>query len=356
MESTSPLLKKKTIKSVRGWPSLIGYAAIIWSVLYGFLQLYWLLGGDGYPFKHEESIGLFSGMITYLSAQAGGIIFVILCLLGIGIGIDMQRNSKSFLPRWFVIAYAWGLAASLILFVPDMTLIAMMGYAFMLKFAFNWTMFNQIICIIGAILWFFIGVIYLRKTSGACEYCGRTETEKVPFLVRWGSWITIIAAVAPLPYALSRFAWALNIPFGVDKQFFKDFSTINPGHHLTEWVFGSLCIMGGILTLGLIQKWGEIFPHWFPFIGGKRVPILLAVIPASMVSIAVTSAGFVFTFGFLAVTLHLISVDNILVNNIWGTIGPMIFWVPWGVSLGLATIAYYYRRRNKCSKCSRGGA
>jgi len=343
------------IKSVKGWPSWIGYAAILWSVLYGFLQLYWLLGGEGYPFKHEESMGLFEGMITYLSPKAEGITFVALCIMGIGIGIVMQKISKRFLPRWLVLAYVWGLAASLILFVPDMRLIAFMGYAFFLKFYFNWTMFNQIICIIGAILWGFTGVVYQRKIRGACENSGRMENGKVPILVRWGYWITIIAAAAPLPYALTRFAWAIEILIGVDNQFFKDFSRINPVHHLTEWVFGSICIMGGVLTLGLIQKWGEIFPHWFPFIGGKRVPILLAVIPASIISIALTSAGFVFTVGFIAVTLHFVTVDNILLNNIWGTVGPMVFWIPWGVSLGLATIAYYYRRRDKCSKCSNGG-
>ncbi|WP_409275043.1 hypothetical protein V1499_07370 [Neobacillus sp. SCS-31] len=122
---------------------------------------------------------------------------------------------------------------------------------------------------------------------------------------------------------------------------------------LTEWVFGSLCIIGGILTLGLIQKWGEVFPRWFPLIGGKRVPIMLAVIPASIIAIAVTAAGLVFTFGILAIAFHLVPMDDIILSQGWGTMGPMIFWVPWGVALGLAAIAYYYRRRGQCSSCGR---
>ncbi|GHI01169.1 hypothetical protein AM1BK_47110 [Neobacillus kokaensis] len=162
-----------------------------------------------------------------------------------------------------------------------------------------------------------------------------------------------MAAIAPLPYALTRFAWALNIPLGVDAEFLKDFNTINPMAQLTEWVFGVICICGAILTLGLIMKWGEVFPRWFPFIGGKRVPIPLAVIPASIVAIAVTAAGVVFTFSFFAVTFNLLPADGVLLGSISGTVGPMLIWVPWGLMLGLAALAYYYRRRGQCIHCGR---
>ncbi|WP_156178038.1 hypothetical protein [Bacillus sp. SA1-12] len=151
-------------------------------------------------------------------------------------------------------------------------------------------------------------------------------------------------------------AWALGIPLGMDKNLLQDLSSINPMHQIIEWVFGSLCIAGGILTLGLIQKWGERFPLWFPFIGGKRVPVLLAVIPATCVAIAVTSAGFVFTTSFIAVKFQLVPAVGLLASQIWGTVGPMLLWIPWGVALGLAAIAYYYRRRGQCKYCGRGGS
>lgn len=81
---------------------------------------------------------------------------------------------------------------------------------------------------------------------------------------------------------------------------------------------------------------------------------MLAVIPASIVAIAVTAAGFVFTFGILAAVFHLVPIDNILLSQGWGAMGPMIFWMPWGVALGLAAIAYYYRRRGRCTNCGIG--
>ncbi|MCJ8007755.1 hypothetical protein ACFFF5_12205 [Lederbergia wuyishanensis] len=342
-------------KLFKRWPNWIGYIAIIWSVLYGGMHLYWLLGRKGYPFQTERTDDhLFGAMISYLSATTGGILFAILCLLGVCFGFIMQKYRKLPFPRWILIGYSWGFAFSLILFVPDISLIAAMAYAFLFKFALNWQMVNQVICLIGALLWMLSTVAYQRKTRNACEYCGIKENKGTFLLERMGKLFTILAALAPIPYAITRFAWALNIPLGIDSQFLADFSTLNPAARVTEWVFGFLCVGGSILTLGLIQKWGEIFPRWFPVIGGKRVPITLAVIPASIVALAVTAAGFVFTFQFLSLTLHFTTTESIIFEQLWGSVGPMVFWVPWGVFLGLSTIAYYYRRRGICSHCGRG--
>jgi hypothetical protein len=35
-------------------------------------------------------------------------------------------------------------------------------------------------------------------------------------------------------------------------------------------------------------------------------------------------------------------------------LAPELLWPVWGVALGAATLAYYYRRRNKCKHCERG--
>lgn len=49
-----------------------------------------------------------------------------------------------------------------------------------------------------------------------------------------------------------------------------------------------------MLTLGLIQRWGEVFPRWMIGLRGRRVPPMLAVIPAALVAVLVTSAGFMY--------------------------------------------------------------
>lgn len=352
MEISTQELGNKHGKNMIGWHSRIGYAALFWSVLYGIMNLYWFQGGKGYPFIQESGTGIFSALFTYLPIQAGSSVFCVLCILGVFISLAMTRRWERIVPYWFIIIFSWAFAVFLLLFIPDFRLIAAIAYAFLFKFAFSWQMLNQIICIIGAILWIFAAVFYQRKVRNACRYCGRNENAHPSVLIRWGNWFTIIAALAPLPYAVTRFAWALGVPLGVEPQFLEESVKVNPMATVTEWVFGGLCIGGGLLTIGLIQKWGEVFPRWVPIIGGKRVPVLLAVIPAFIVAIALTAAGFIFTFGFFAIKLQIVPAEGIVLSEIAGTIGPMLSWMPWGAALGLAAISYYYRRRGKCGYCN----
>ncbi|MGW7315638.1 hypothetical protein [Streptomyces sp. NPDC054854] len=44
-----------------------------------------------------------------------------------------------------------------------------------------------------------------------------------------------------------------------------------------------------LLTLGLIRPWGEVVPRRIPWLGGRRIPIRAAVIPAAAGAIAVTA-------------------------------------------------------------------
>ncbi len=43
--------------------------------------------------------------------------------------------------------------------------------------------------------------------------------------------------------------------------------------------------------LGLVQRWGEVFPRWMIGLAGRRVPIALAVVPASIVSVLLIVGG-----------------------------------------------------------------
>ncbi|MEH7383485.1 hypothetical protein V7138_23710 [Bacillus sp. JJ1533] len=354
MEFSTQKVESNREKQLIKWYSWIGYAATFWSLLYGLMHFYWLLGGEGYPFHQEPGTGIFSALFTYLPVQAGSLVFCVLCFLGLFLGLAMNRPWGKMVNHSFIILFSWVFAVFLLLFIPDSRLIAAIAYAFLFKFAFSWQMLNQVFCIIGALLWIFAAVSYQRKVRNACRYCGRKENGQPFVLIRWANWITIIAALAPLPYAVTRIAWALGIPLGVGGQFLEESVKVNPAATLTEWVFGGLCIGGGLLTIGLIQKWGEEIPRWVPFIRGKRVPIMMAVIPASIIAIALTTAGFIFTIGFFALKFGFVPAEGIVLSEIGGTIGPMLTWVPWGVALGLATISYYYRRRGNCIHCNRG--
>jgi hypothetical protein len=102
---------------------------------------------------------------------------------------------------------------------------------------------------------------------------------------------------------------------------------------------------GSLLTLGLSARWGETFPRWLPMIGDRRVPPMLAVLPAGVISILAFNAGLAFWRD---------SVQRYLRGEPWypiDVIGQL--WPIWGISLALATIAYYGRRRGRCNMCGR---
>ena len=48
---------------------------------------------------------------------------------------------------------------------------------------------------------------------------------------------------------------------------------------------------GLLLMLGLVQRWGEVFPRWMIGLAGRRVPMALAVVPASLASVLLVVGG-----------------------------------------------------------------
>ena len=78
------------------------------------------------------------------------------------------------------------------------------------------------------------------------------------------------------------------------------------------------------------------------------MPIALAVLPATLISAVITSAGLMFIR--LAVTGVF---DEFFGPGNPATYVPELFWPLWGVSLAAATLAYYYRRRGRCKYCGR---
>lgn len=120
----------------------------------------------------------------------------------------------------------------------------------------------------------------------------------------------------------------------------------------------TIAVVGALLTLGLVQRWGEIVPRWLPFLGGRRVPVWFAVVPASLIAVLVTASGLMFIRLTLTGTLDVIFGEGKLAFSAenWAVLAPELLWPLWGVALGLATLAYYYRRRGRCQHCGRGSS
>jgi hypothetical protein len=210
---------------------------------------------------------------------------------------------------------------------------------------------NQFILTAGGLAWAAAAVAYHRATHEACAWCGRTTSSSrwttPDAAARWGRWAVAAAVVIPLLYAATRWAWALGIPLGISEEFLRE------GQESGLWIAGaslaSLGIGGAILTLGLVQRWGEVFPRWIPRLRGRPVPPKAAIIPATLVSVLVTAAGIMYVR--LAVAGFF---NDIFGPESWAAIAPELLWPAWGVALGAATLAYHYRRRGRCATCGRG--
>jgi len=90
-----------------------------------------------------------------------------------------------------------------------------------------------------------------------------------------------------------------------------------------------------LLTLGLVQNWGEVVPRWIPFIGGMRVPRMAAVLPAGIGAVLIT----LITFSQL---LLWDKVDTTGLPLMGLSYAPLL---GWGPLLAAVTVAYFVRRR-----------
>lgn len=140
--------------------------------------------------------------------------------------------------------------------------------------------------------------------------------------------------------------WALGVPLGIHARLYAEAEAAG-ALWAGVWL-GSFGLVGSVLTMGLAQRWGEVFPRWMPFVRGRSVPVGLAVVPASFVSVIVFSAGLDMIRGAAGDTWLGLADGN------WAAIGPALLWPVWGAALAAATLAYCLRRRGACLACGRG--
>lgn len=154
---------------------------------------------------------------------------------------------------------------------------------------------------------------------------------------RWGRTAVGVAVAAPLLYAVTRVAWVLGWPIGFDMASFEAAG----GDVSNGLMLSAAAVVGSVLTIGLVRPWGERFWPWLPGLGGRRVPVPLAVVPASLVAAMLLPAGMSMIVG----AVQGIGVAGLasLADN-WAAVGVTFLWPVWSVALAAATWAYALRR------------
>ncbi len=209
-----------------------------------------------------------------------------------------------------------------------------------------WPVLNQLVCVSGGLAWSAAAIVYGRRTRSACVYCGRAADGAgwvgSDMTTRLGKVAVAVAIAVPLVYAATRWAWALGIPLGVSAAFLRENDRETPGIWLAGAALGTIGAGGAVLTLGLVQRWGEVFPRWLVSLAGRRVPPALAIVPAAIVAVLVTKAGLMYIR---------IALQGAFPAGNAATYAPELLWPIWGIALGVATRAYYLRRRGRCARC-----
>jgi hypothetical protein len=364
------IMKTKAVPAQRGgvrdWPRWTPYAAVAWSLLYAVLGLYWAVSGGGFPYTPAAMSGGSGALVGRFGPGAAWIVVVMAGLPAAALGVAMLRGVRSQVLRPVFIAAGALLAGVLLLLMSDLALLTSLAYIPFIVFKlltgadvslyqkalFQWTLVHQLLCLVGGFLWLAATVSYARRSGEACLYCGRrdgpegwTSPDKA---ARWGRIAVYVGMLPPVIYAFTRYAWALGFPLGMTQEHLRS------GQESGMWISGlflaNVGLVGALLMLGLIQRWGEVFPRWMIGLAGRRVPIALAVIPASIMSVLFMVAGIIVgsAYSQMAATGAAIGEDARIV------VGPLLLFPVWAVALAVATLGYYYRRRGPCSVCGRG--
>ena len=351
-----------TGRNLSSWPRGAACLAPIWSLAYGLLALSWALGATGYPFSEAVDPDAGLSLLGSVAPGVGAAGLATLSLLGAVVGAAMLRGCGHGHGRRLAMGLGGVMAVTFAVLLPDLRLLAVMAYTpillvgapfgwppgVSLASAFTWPLVHQVVVMTGGILWAGATIRYRRRTAGACERCGRAPgalgVQEVAWAARWDRRAVAVAVVIPLLYSVTRWAWVLGIPLGLPVDVLRSMDG-------NEWVAGAMlanvAALGALLTIGLVLRWGEVVPGWMPIIGARRIPLGLAILPASLMTIVITSAGLAF-------------VRAVLVGEVrfrmeeWGAVGPTLLWPAWGAALGVATLAYSDRRRGTCRACGRG--
>ncbi|MBO0651254.1 hypothetical protein J1792_00020 [Streptomyces triculaminicus] len=168
---------------------------------------------------------------------------------------------------------------------------------------------------------------------------GNTARPVPPWAIR----VARVIPLAVLPSCIWRLPFAFNYEMG----------QVYAVHKTWHWwvilyVFGLSLLSEGLayMSFGLVAGWGEVVPSWIPFIGGRRVAPLAAIIPATLGALGLIALWDQLPFGFLNVGgFHMVGYSSGWWKALAATATlPLTLWGPLLLAL---TYAYYKRRRGE---------
>ncbi|TQL70367.1 hypothetical protein FB381_4297 [Nocardioides albertanoniae] len=320
------------------------WVAGAWSLAFGALTGLALIGRTPDPWVPEAASalgGLSGGQMSALIASAALVTLVAGAFAVRSRGAP-ERGDRPGAHRWL----GWlliGVGLVVALVISDVRALSFLGYLPQTLMALidvgpaaghiNWELVlgsgKALAHVVGGLAIVGSGIRVLQRS----EQHGRLDWSR---WARWGRPAVTVAIIIPMFYAVTRMAWAIDVPFGIRPEMLDE---LGEG----RWAGLGLAlsaVAGCVLTWGLVARWGEVFWRWVPGIGGRSVPVAMALVPGFLVAAAVTSAGL--SFWRMAVADDLWTVPG--TNADWAAWAPEMLWPLWGVALSVACLAYLGRR------------
>lgn len=94
-----------------------------------------------------------------------------------------------------------------------------------------------------------------------------TKQKALPDVPRWAVLAAHAVPLIVLPSGLWRLALVAGLPVTQDAEL----GTMGLGESVYVVSLSVVSELLAFLTLGLVRSWGEVFPRWMPFLGGRRV-------------------------------------------------------------------------------------
>jgi hypothetical protein len=310
-------------------PERLVTIAGVWAAFVMLVGAAWALGAPGCPFgvadRRADEVGsVFVGASTArcgLALTAAG---------GVGVVVAaLARRDRLGRSRW-LLGVAALVAATFLLVIPDIRVIQNFAYLFF-GYIGLWdsALLAMVLSIGGGALWsWFVVAAWRARRAGPLRPPS------------WGTAVTYLAAALALPYPVVRIGWALGLPVGVDSSYVADQDLVL---RVGEALLGGLAIGGAVLTLGLIRRWGEVFPGWVPLVRRRRVPVWFAVVPGLWSALVISQMG-------VRILVWLVSDDSAFDADNWGEGAPGLVFLPWGLALAAAVYAYAVRRAHDASR------
>ncbi|CUB10970.1 hypothetical protein BN2127_JRS1_02756 [Bacillus cereus] len=322
------------------WTLRVTYGWCVGGLIFAGVYFFWASGGmvclppDSYG--HEISDLFHSSIFRGYALVAGS-----LCTISIPGALAMVQPWGKNLPRWFLLVVAWSTCVVLLLGISTgLIVIDVLRLFSFIPFPVDIPGFIlRGLFLAGGILWGVRTLIYQRWSRHACLFCGRATTSSFAGWKKFSKSAGYLSCLPALVYGGLKIYWSIGGSLGyVNRE-----AALAEGH-VGQFDFTAvLAALAMVLSLALIQPWGEKVPRWillFVAFGASSLLILGGLTGLATVLFQVqSSAHLPIALGGLLVPIFII---------------VYICFLFWGIMLGIAACFYADKTRDWCKHCQRG--